>query len=206
MPFATSRTRPVTQDNPRFQQPSHKAQARCRPTPVASTNRYTEEPSRVSYLYSGSEVQKTRHQDGTGTLFSDADKYRSASLAKLQLGKMTVDSSVRILEAEIGMLFHSRVNENTMSMLVALRETLQEDVTVLMHSVQAYKDVDPQCVTLTRMEIEGLRREAERWTNNIDVLEAWICKIHDSDAEQLDRLRRELYGAEYGEGVGLRKL
>lgn len=117
-----------------------------------------------------------------------------------------MDSSVRSLEVEIGMLSGSRANENTMSMLFALRETLQEDVTVLRHGVQAYKDVDPQCATTTRMETEGLRREAERWTNNIDVLEGWLCKIHDTDAEQLDRLRRELYGAEYAEGVGLREL
>ncbi|KAL8908821.1 MAG: hypothetical protein Q9207_000547 [Kuettlingeria erythrocarpa] len=207
MPFASRHTLSISQSNPKFQQPLPKVQSGYRPTvPTPTGDGYTDKPSPVSYFYYGSEVQETSNQGGTGTSFSDTSNDQSASLAKLQREKIIVDSSVQNLEAKIGMLSRSRANENTIDMLVALRETLQEDVAVLRRNAQVYKDVDPHCLKMTAEEIEGLRREAERWTDNIDVLEAWLSKTHGFHAEQLDRLRRDLYGSEYTEGVGLKEL
>lgn len=87
-----------------------------------------------------------------------------------------------------------------MQMLGALRETLQEDVIALRHDVEAYKDPDPQCVTRTREEIEATRSNADKWTNNIDILEGWLCRTLGTDAGQMEQLRRDFHGAEYTEG------
>ncbi|KAI4206226.1 MAG: hypothetical protein LQ346_001197 [Caloplaca aetnensis] len=207
MPFASRHILSISQSNPKFQQPLPKVQSGYRPTISNPTgDGYTDKPSRVSYFYYGSELQETSSQDGTGTSFGNTKNDQSAPLAKLQLEKITVDTSVQNLEAKIGMLSRSKANGNTIDMLVALRETLQEDVAMLRRHAEAYKDVDPQCLTMTAEEVERLRREAERWTNNIDILETWLCKTHGFHAEQLDRLRREFYGSEYREGVGLKEL
>ncbi len=207
MPFTSRHTLSIFRSNPKFQQPLRKVQPGHRPTiPAPTGDGYIDKPSRVPYFYYGSEVQEMSDQEGTATSFSDTSNDQSASLAKLQLEKIIVDSSVQNLEARIGMLSRPGVNKKTIDMLVALRETLQEDVAVLRRNAQAYKDVDPHCLKMTAEEIEGLRREAERWTDNIDVLEAWLSKTHGFHAEQLDQLQRELYGSEYTEGVGLKEM
>ncbi|KAI4144642.1 MAG: hypothetical protein LQ341_002607 [Variospora aurantia] len=119
----------------------------------------------------------------------------------LQSEKMIVHASIHDLEAQIGMTSRSRPNGNSVEILHALTETLQEDIAALRHHVEAYKDADPRCVEEKREGTEAMRLQAERWTNNIEILEGWLCEVIGT--EQMDRLREECYGANYVEGEGL---
>lgn len=114
---------------------------------------------------------------------------------------MIVHASIHDLEAQIEMTSRSRPNGNSIEILHALKETLQEDIAALRHHVEAYKDADPRCVEEKREGTEAMRLQAERWTNNIEILEGWLCEVIGT--EQMDRLREECYGADYVEGEGL---
>ncbi|KAL8962372.1 MAG: hypothetical protein Q9193_001214 [Seirophora villosa] len=144
------------------------------------------------------EITLSSKTDGTEALSNAASEDASNSLAKLKSEKMLVDASIHDLEAQIEMTSQSRPNEITMKMLHALRETLQEDIAALRHHVEAYKDADPQWVEEKREETEAMRSQAEKWTNNIDILEGWLRKA--LGAEQMDRLREDCYGADYAAG------
>ncbi|KAI4117796.1 MAG: hypothetical protein LQ338_007494 [Usnochroma carphineum] len=183
MTFARSHRSLTTRRNPIFKQPLPRSSDR------------NHRPAR-----------RTSNTIDTRALSNNTDKDMFALLAKLQAEKTRVDSSIQTLEVDLKTMSRSRPNKNTVRMLVALQETLQEDVLALRHELDAYNTVDPHCVEKRREEIEANKLEAERWTNNIDIVESWLSKALGTDAEGMDHLRRECYGAEYTEGEGLEKL
>ncbi|KAL9020423.1 MAG: hypothetical protein Q9185_002298 [Variospora sp. 1 TL-2023] len=147
------------------------------------------------------ESKRPSDKSGTEVSSNAANGDAFTSLAKLRSEKMTVHASIHDLEAQIEMTSRSRPNGNSVGILHALTETLQEDIAALRHHVEAYKDADPRCVEEKREGTEAMRFQAERWTNNIEILEGWLCEVIGT--EQMDRLREECYGADYVEGEGL---
>ncbi|THC94095.1 hypothetical protein EYZ11_006424 [Aspergillus tanneri] len=55
-------------------------------------------------------------------------------------------------------------------------------------------------------ETQAFREQAQMWTDNIYVLEQYLCKLAGGDREIITAIQQECYGEEYVEGEGLREL
>lgn len=90
--------------------------------------------------------------------------------------------------------------------LLALQETLQSDVMALRHELEGCRDSDPHWAEELTGEAMRQRATAETWTNNIEILASWLCRMFGQDQQRMELLQRECYGPEYEEGNGLREL
>ncbi|KAL8938941.1 MAG: hypothetical protein Q9216_003627 [Gyalolechia sp. 2 TL-2023] len=125
---------------------------------------------------------------------SDAKSDRTARLAMLGAEKSMINGSIERLKLEIQELSEKDPRQHPTQQLIAQLETLRKDVVVLKHELEAYKDVDPRKVEQKREKIIAMQAEAERWTNNIAILECWLRRAFDIDERQMDYLRRSSYG------------
>lgn len=91
--------------------------------------------------------------------------------------------------------------------LVMIREKgLREEVEGLRAELMGYRDGDPVEVVKKKREVEVCKERAERWTDNIGVLEGWLKVVLGGDRERMEGIRKMFYGDEYVEGEGLRDL
>ncbi|KAI4226036.1 MAG: hypothetical protein L6R36_003482 [Xanthoria steineri] len=132
---------------------------------------------------------------------------RSQELLKLRSEKLRLDASLVHLQGVVDKAMDSEPFVGTASTeLFALQKTLRVDVMVLKGELEDYRDIDPQQLEKKKGEAALMRAKAERWTNNIELLEGWLGRVRGVDPHQLDCLRRECYGTEYTEGEGLKEL
>lgn len=90
---------------------------------------------------------------------------------------------------------------------VMMREKgLREEVEGLRRELVGYRDGDPGEVVKKKKEVEMFRERAERWTDNVGVLEGWLKGVLGGDRERMEGIRKMFYGDEYVEGEGLREL
>lgn len=90
---------------------------------------------------------------------------------------------------------------------VMMREKgLREEVEGLRRELVGYRDGDPEEVVKKKREVEMFRERAERWTDNLGVLEGWLKGVLGGDRERMEGIRKMFYGDEYIEGEGLREL
>ncbi|KAH0548166.1 hypothetical protein GP486_008111 [Trichoglossum hirsutum] len=90
----------------------------------------------------------------------------------------------------------------------SLRETyanLQQQTAALRTELSSYSDNDPTEVLRKKEQTARLMASAERWTDNIYTLEAYLLEV-TQDREAMENIRREHYGEEYVEGEGLAEL
>lgn len=83
---------------------------------------------------------------------------------------------------------------------------LREEVEGLRTELVGYRDGDPAEVVKKKGEVEMFRQRAERWTDNVGVLEGWLKGVLGGDRERMEGIRQMFYGDEYMEGEGLREL
>ena len=131
---------------------------------------------------------------------------RCQILFKLRSEKLLLDDSLAQLQTAIYKATHQGLFEATRTELLALQTTLQVNVMALKDELEDHKDVDPRQLERKKVETAKIRASAERWTNNIELLEGWFDRMLAKDPCSLDRLRRECYGVEYVEGEGLKEL
>lgn len=86
------------------------------------------------------------------------------------------------------------------------QEGLEKEVAGLRKELETYKDADPGEVARKRKEVEGFRSGAERWTDNLMLVEGYLGRLLGGDREGMEALRRSVYGDEYVEGEGLAEL
>ena len=86
------------------------------------------------------------------------------------------------------------------------KEVLNRQVTTLETELEGYKDSDPGVIKTMQEETKSAKEKAERWTDNIDVVQGWLLDKMGGDREQMNNLQREVYGPEYVEGEGLAEL
>ncbi|CRL17206.1 Meiotic nuclear division protein 1 [Penicillium camemberti] len=55
-------------------------------------------------------------------------------------------------------------------------------------------------------ELAGFRQQALQWTDNIYILEEYLCKLASGDRQIIEGILRECYGDEYVDEEGLREL
>lgn len=90
---------------------------------------------------------------------------------------------------------------------VMMREKgLREEVEGLRRELVGYRDGDPEEVVKKKREVEMFRERAERWTDNVGLLEGWLKGVLGGDRERMEGIRNMFYGDEYIEGEGLREL
>ncbi|CAL8576934.1 Meiotic nuclear division protein 1 [Xanthoria parietina] len=139
-----------------------------------------------------------------GPIASEND--RRQELLKLRSEKLRLDASLVHLQGVVDKAMDSEPFGTASTELFALQKTLRVDVMVLKCELEDYRGIDPQQLEKKKGEAALMRANAERWTNNIELLEGWLGRVLGVDPHQLDCLRRECYGTEYTEGEGLKEL
>lgn len=91
-------------------------------------------------------------------------------------------------------------------MMMRREKDLREELEELRRELMGYRDGDPVEVVKKKGEVEVCRERAERWTDNIGVLEGWLKGVLGGDRERMEGIRKMFYGDEYIEGEGLRDL
>ena len=127
-------------------------------------------------------------------------------MAKLREEEMKVNVNLRDLEGKVKEASALKGDDPDRAALVEKRLVLEREVDVLRKELDGYKDGDPEEVERRRKEIKGFQAKAERWTDNIGILEGRMLESLGGDRERLDGIKREVYGDEYVEGEGLREL
>ncbi len=128
-------------------------------------------------------------------------------MGKLKAEKEKIDTTVAELEAKVKLALEERGGDDEgRGELVARRVILEEEVGGLKRELEGYKENDPGEVERLRKEVVAFRAGAERWTDNIGILEGRVVQMTGGDREQVEYIRRNYYGGEYVEGEGLREL
>lgn len=91
-------------------------------------------------------------------------------------------------------------------MMMRREKDLKEELDELRRELTGYRDGDPVEVMKKKGEVEVCKERAERWTDNIEVLEGWLKGVLGGDRERMEGIRKMFYGDEYIEGEGLRDL
>lgn len=137
---------------------------------------------------------------------SEAKKECTDTMTKLREEKEKVDVSLKEMESKVKEANALRGEDPDREGLIEKRLELEHGVEVLRKELEGYKDGDPGEVERRRKEIKSYQMKAERWTDNIGILEGQMLSCLGGDREKLDGIKREVYGDEYVEGEGLREL
>ena len=139
---------------------------------------------------------------------SEETKLREVELGKLRAELEGVQANVGELEGKVKVAREERADGegDEREELVRRQEVLSLEVGALRKELETYADADPGEVERKRREVEGFKRRAERWTDNLMLVEGYMGKLMGGDREAMDGLRRQVYGEEYVEGEGLAEL
>lgn len=128
-------------------------------------------------------------------------------MAKLKEEKEKIDTAIAELEGKIKAAIEERGGDDEgRGELIERRLVLEDEVGSLIIVLEGYKESDPGEVERLRKEVVAFRTGAERWTDNIGILEGRVVKMTGGDREQVEGIRRVVYGGEYVEGEGLSEL
>lgn len=121
---------------------------------------------------------------------SEESKIRETELAKLRAELESAQAHVVELETKVQAAREERAEgeDGEREELVKRQEGLLEEVSAL------------------RKEVEGFKVKAERWTDNLLLVEGYTLKLTGGNGESMDALRRQVYGEQYIEGEGLAEL
>ena len=140
---------------------------------------------------------------------SEETALRTTELAKLRAEMDAATKAVGELEEKIAAARAERADgeeEGEREMLLTNQGTLVEEIGTLKKELASYADADRGEVERKNKEVEGFKATAERWTDNLMLLDGYLNKLMGGNKEGMDGLRRECYGAEYVEGEGLAEL
>ena len=165
----------------------------------------SEEPPRKSHRCITAEKKKVCDDSEHRTSSNDDDPALLNKLEVLYAERATINTSIRHLDSEIEIALESRPCESSTKQLSERLEALHKDVIMLEHELEIYHDVDPHVMIKKEGEIVAMKAEAGRWTDNIEILEGWVCRVFGINDQQIESLRRECYGPEYVEGEALRE-
>ncbi|KAL6716492.1 Meiotic nuclear division protein 1 [Lecanora helva] len=151
-------------------------------------------------------VEKIGNEMWFWSFVSEEKKCRDHAMTNLREEKTKVYLVLRELEARVKEARALKMEDPERESLIEKRLLLDCEIGALRKELELYKDVDPAELDRKRKDIKVLRSKAERWTNNIEIIEGQILNLIGGDKEKLDRIKREIYGHEYVKGVGLREL
>ncbi len=152
-------------------------------------------------------VEKIGSGNWYWSFLSEEKNSRENALKKLREELAKVEGSLEELEEKVREASEQRGGDDEgRGKLVSARLELEGEIGVLRKELEGYKDGDPGEVERRRKEVEVLQVRAERWTDNIGVLEGYLLNLMGGDRESLDGMKREFYGDEYVEGEGLKEM
>lgn len=140
---------------------------------------------------------------------SEETALRTSELAKLRAEMEGATKAVAELEGKVAAARAERADgeeEGEREMLLTKQETLSNEVITLKKELAGHADADPGEVERKLKEVEAFKAKAERWTDNLMLVEGYMIKLMGGDTMALDALRRECYGEQYVEGEGLAEL
>lgn len=138
------------------------------------------------------------------------DKVRNAIVKDLdKVSKAVIDFETKVHAAkeEVGYGGQDADEQAERSELLAKKQVLEVEVQELKQELDQYiNGKTGGGVDMMEGDIKLWRGEAEMWTDNIYILEAYLKRLTGGDTGMLESFRRECYGDEYIEGEGLREL
>ena len=140
---------------------------------------------------------------------SEETALRTSELAKLRAEMESVTKAVNELEGKLAAARAERAEgeeEGEWEMLMTKQEALSDEVNTLKKELAGYADADPGELERKVKEVKAFKAKAERWTDNLMLVEGYMIKLMGGDTSALDGLRRECYGEQYIEGEGLDEL
>ncbi|KAI9818042.1 MAG: hypothetical protein M1827_000666 [Pycnora praestabilis] len=90
--------------------------------------------------------------------------------------------------------------------LITAQASLLKEVEETKTELATYSESDPTEIERKKVETRELMLEAQRWTDNVLILEGYVLEITGGDRETLERMREEFYGDDYVEGEGLKEI
>lgn len=151
-------------------------------------------------------VEKIGSGNWYWSFLSEERHAREVTLQSLKAEKAKIEATVQGLEDDMNAAHEIRGQDNEREALVERNIVLEAEITELKSELEGYKDGDPAEVDRKRKEAERLKSAAEKWTDNILILEGYLKKLTGGDAEAVEGIKRSVYGDEYVEGEGLREL
>lgn len=163
------------------------------------------------YLQALSDEGKIRVEKiGSGNWYwsfmSEEKASRDNIILSLEGEKEKVCAAVQSLKKQVDAATAMRGADEERDALAKSNLSLHEELLALRKELESYKDGDPGEVKRRMAEIEGFKAHAEKWTDNIGILEGRLKEMLGGDEEHLSAMQRELYGNEYVEGEGLHEL
>ena len=151
-------------------------------------------------------VEKIGSGNWYWSFLSEEKNTRDVALSDLKAEKGKIEAGVQELEERLREADEKRGEDDGRAELASQKMVLDAEVVEMGKELEGYRDCDPVEVERRMREVHGFRAAAERWTDNILILEGYLKELLGGDAEALDGLKRQVYGAEYVEGEGLREL
>ena len=165
------------------------------------------------YLQALSDEGKIRVEKiGSGNWYwsfaSEEKKAREHALATLHDEKDKLDGVIRELRDRVTAATATRTDgaDSDRGDLVAEHARVAREVLALKAELNSYRDGDPGELGRKRAEVVALRAKAERWTDNVGILEQWVGQMLGGDRERMEAVQMMCYGEEYVPGEGLREL
>ena len=152
-------------------------------------------------------VEKIGSGNWYWSFLSEEKNSRDTTIGKLKEEKEKIDTAIAELEGKVKAAKKERGGDDEgRGELIERRLVLEEEVGSLRIELDGYKENDPGEVERLRKEVVAFRAGAERWTDNIGTLEGRVVQMTGGDREQVEGIRRTVYGGEYVEGEGLKEL
>ena len=153
-------------------------------------------------------VEKIGSGNWYWSFLSEEKHERDTTLAILRKEKDKIEGVVQDLEEKMRDAKDKRGDDDDgRSDLVQRTAVLEADVVELRKELGTYKDCDLGELERKKKEVDGFKVGAERWTDNISILEAYVKdKMLGGDAAGLEQVRHMVFGSEYVVGEGLKEL
>ncbi|KAI9724501.1 MAG: hypothetical protein M1812_000569 [Candelaria pacifica] len=146
-------------------------------------------------------VEKIGSGNWYWSFLSEEKNTKEDMLRKVKKERDRVVASVKELQARIEEEGKAREDEgyDRVQMMKCFTK-LQEEVECAKSELETYSGNDPMEVVRRREEIGVLRGVAERWTDNIFVLEQYLLELTGRDRDVLGQYRELHYGSELVDG------
>ena len=151
-------------------------------------------------------VEKIGSGNWYWSFMSEEKHTRETILQNLRQEKEKIEATTQELEDKRREANEKRGDDDGRAELIEKSIVLNAELSELRAELGNYKDGDPIEVEKLKKETDGFEADAERWTDNVLILEAYMKNLTGGDIESLEQVKREVYGAEYVEGEGLQEL
>jgi hypothetical protein len=151
-------------------------------------------------------VEKIGSGNWYWSFLSEEKRARDTLLITLRNEKAKLEKSIAEVTEQVELANAGRDPEDIERVdLITKYETSRDELKKLKLELEGYKDGDPEEVVRKEKEVEMLKEKANRWTDNIYVLEEYLKQRLGGDREALEGVRSTYYGGEYVEGEGLKE-